>query len=206
MRVSWRSRGASMGLVLVSVLACQCVAQAQADEARARKIVGGVCFVCHGMEGNSASEVFPRLAGQHAEYIARQLEHFKSGQRKSPTMADMVAKLTPDEMLAVGRYFEKQSVTPDPVKEPDLAAMGRYVYLYGNRFSGVPACASCHGPKALGTMQLPRLAGQHAPYLDNQLKQFHQRERTNDNAVMHAIVSKMTALEMAAVAEFLSGQ
>jgi cytochrome c553 len=179
---------------------------AQADEARARKIVGGVCFVCHGMDGNSASELFPRLAGQHAEYIARQLEHFKSGQRKSPTMADMVAKLTPDEMLAVGRYFEKQSVTPDPVKEPDLAAMGRYVYLYGNRFSGVPACASCHGPKALGTMQLPRLAGQHAPYLDNQLKQFHQRERTNDNAVMHAIVSKMTALEMAAVAEFLSGQ
>jgi cytochrome c553 len=54
-------------------------------------------------------------------------------------------------------------------------------------------------------MQLPRLAGQHAAYLDNQLKQFHRRERTNDNAVMHAIVSKMTALEMAAVAEFLSG-
>jgi cytochrome c553 len=182
------------------------ISYAQADEARARKIVGGVCFVCHGAEGNSASEVFPRLAGQHAEYTARQLEHFKTGQRKSTAMADMVAKLTPDEMLALGRYFEKQSATPEPVKDPDLAAMGRYVYLHGNRFSGVPACASCHGPKALGTVQLPRLAGQHAAYLENQLKQFHQRERTNDNAVMHAIVVKMTALEMAAVAEFLSGQ
>ena len=206
MRVSWRSRGASLGLVLVSVLACQGVAQAQADEARARKIVGGVCFVCHGMEGNSASEVFPRLAGQHAEYIARQLEHFKNGQRKSTAMADMVAKLTPDEMLALGRYFEKQPVTPDPPRDADLAAVGRYVYLHGNKFSGVPACASCHGPKALGTEQLPRLAGQHANYLDNQLRQFHRRERTNDNAVMHAIVVKMTALEMAAVAEYLSTQ
>lgn len=196
----------SLGLACLLAWGVHLSVQAQADEARARKIVGGVCFVCHGMEGNSVSELFPRLAGQHAEYIARQLEHFKSGQRKSSTMADMVAKLSPDEMQAIGRYFEKQSVTPDPVKDPDLAAMGRYVYLHGNRFSGVPACASCHGPKALGTVQLPRLAGQHAAYLDNQLKQFHQRERTNDNAVMHAIVSKMTALEMAAVAEFLSGQ
>ncbi len=193
-------------LLGVAVWATHTLSHAQADEARARKIVGGVCFVCHGMDGNSASEVFPRLAGQHAEYTARQLEHFKSGQRKSTAMADMVAKLTPDEMLALGRFFEKQTVTPEAVKDPDLAAMGRYVYLHGNRFSGVPACASCHGPKALGTVQLPRLAGQHAGYLETQLKQFHRRERTNDNAVMHAIVVKMTALEMAAVAEYLSGQ
>jgi cytochrome c553 len=206
MTTSWRSRVLSLVLMVVSAIGSTGIAHAQADEARARKIVGGVCFVCHGMEGNSASEVFPRLAGQHAEYIARQLEHFKSGQRKSTAMAGMVAKLTPDEMLALGRYFEKQAVTPEPPKDVELAAVGRYVYLHGNKFSGVPACASCHGPKALGTVQLPRLAGQHATYLDNQLRQFHQRERTNDNAVMHAIVVKMTALEMAAVAEFLSAQ
>ena len=206
MTTSWRSRLVSLCLVAMAAGVSQGKALAQADEARARKIVGGVCFVCHGMEGNSASEVFPRLAGQHAEYIARQLEHFKSGQRKSTAMADMVAKLTPDEMQALGRYFEKQPVTPEPVKDADLAAMGRYVYLHGNKFSGVPACASCHGPQALGSVQLPRLAGQHAAYLDNQLRQFHRRERTNDNAVMHSIVVKMTALEMAAVSEYLSGQ
>jgi cytochrome c553 len=204
--MSWCLRVSSLGLAMLSLVAGHGTANAQADEARARKIVGGVCFVCHGMEGNSASEVFPRLAGQHAEYIARQLEHFKTGQRKSTAMADMVAKLTPEEMLALGRYFEKQEVTPDPAKDSDLAAMGRYIYLHGNKFTGVPACASCHGPKALGTVQLPRLAGQHAAYLDNQLRQFHRRERTNDNAVMHAIVVKMTALEMAAVAEYLSAQ
>ncbi|NBX90366.1 MAG: cytochrome c4 [Betaproteobacteria bacterium] len=181
-------------------------AWAQADEARAKKIVSGVCFVCHGAQGESSSEVFPRLAGQHAEYIAKQLDNFKSGKRKSTAMADMVAKLTPDEMRALGRYFENQSAPSEPAKDADLAAVGRYIFHVGNKFSGVPACASCHGAQAKGSVTLPRLAGQYAGYTEAQLKLFNDRERTNDNAVMHAIVSKMTALEMAAVAEYLSGK
>jgi cytochrome c553 len=194
---------------LIATLAAACLtstAWAQADEARAKKIVGGVCFVCHGAEGESSSEVFPRLAGQHAEYIAKQLDNFKSGKRKSTAMADMVAKLTPDEMDALGKFFEKQKVETEPAKDVDLAGMGKYIYLHGNKFSGLAACASCHGADAKGTSSLPRLAGQYANYIETQLKQFHQRERTNDNAVMHAIVSKMTPLEMAAVAEYLSGK
>ena len=181
-------------------------AWAQADEARAKKIVSGVCIVCHGAQGESSSEVFPRLAGQHAEYIAKQLDNFKSGKRKSTAMADMVAKLTPDEMRALGRYFENQSAPSEPAKDADLAAVGRYIFHVGNKFSGVPACASCHGAQAKGSVTLPRLAGQYAGYTEAQLKLFNDRERTNDNAVMHAIVSKMTALEMAAVAEYLSGK
>ncbi len=181
-------------------------AMAQADEARAKKIVAGVCFVCHGAEGESSSEVFPRLAGQHGEYIAKQLENFKSGKRKSTAMADMVAKLTPDEMVALGRFFEKKSVQAEPPKDAGLAAVGQYIYHHGNKYSGLAACASCHGPEAKGTTALPRLAGQYAAYTETQLKQFNQRERTNDNAVMHAIASKMSALEMAAVAEYLSGK
>jgi len=191
---------------LLLVAGLSATAWAQADEARARKIIGGVCFVCHGAEGESSSEVFPRLAGQHWEYIAKQLENFKSGKRKSTAMADMVAKLTPDDMVALGQFFEKQQVEIEPAKDVDLAGMGKYIYLHGNKFSGLAACASCHGPQAKGTSALPRLAGQHAAYIETQLKQFSQRERTNDNAVMHAIVSKMTPLEMAAVAEYLSGQ
>ena len=179
---------------------------AQADEARAKKIVGGVCFVCHGAEGESSSEVFPRLAGQHWEYIAKQLDNFKSGKRKSTAMADMVAKLTPDEMEALGKFFEKQKVEAEVAKDKGLAAVGQYIYHQGNKFSGLAACASCHGPEAKGTSSLPRLAGQFANYTETQLKQFNQRERTNDNAVMHAIASKMTPLEMAAVAEYLSGK
>ena len=179
---------------------------AQADEARAKKIVSGVCFVCHGAQGESSSEMFPRLAGQHWEYTAKQLANFKSGRRKGTAMADMVAKLTPDEMVALGKYFEQMSVPTDAAKEPDLAAMGKYIYHNGNKYSGVPACAGCHGPQALGTAALPRLAGQYAVYTEAQLKQFNTRERNNDNAVMHTIVSKMTALEMAAVAQYLGGK
>lgn len=179
---------------------------AQADEARAKKIVGGVCFLCHGAEGESSSEVFPRLAGQHWEYTVKQLENFKSGKRKSTAMADMVAKLKPDEMVALGRYFESKSVSSEPAKEPELAAVGSYIYHIGNKYSGVPACASCHGKEGLGTAALPRLAGQYATYVESQLKSFGKRERTNDNAVMHSIVARMTPLEMAAVAEYLSGK
>ena len=182
------------------------MAQAQDDEARARKIIGGSCFLCHGAEGESASEVFPRLAGQNAEYIAKQLENFKSGQRKSTAMAPMVEKLSPEDMAALGRFYASRPPHQEAAKDAPLATVGQYIYQVGNRFSGVPACATCHGPEGAGSNTLPRLAGQHAAYLDKQLKQFSQRERNNDNAVMHAVVEKMTPLEMAAVAEYLSGR
>ena len=179
---------------------------AQADEARAKKIAGGSCFLCHGAQGESTSEIFPRLAGQHAEYIAKQLTAFKSGQRKSTAMAEMVSKLTPDEMLALGKYYEKMSIPREEPKDPQLAAMGRYIFHNGNKFSGVPACVACHGSAAEGTATLPRLATQFSGYIHTQLKSFNKRERTNDNAVMHAVVEKMTELEMAAVAEYVSGK
>ncbi len=181
-------------------------AWAQADEARAKKIAGGSCFLCHGAQGESTSEVFPRLAGQHAEYVAKQLAAFKSGQRKSSAMADMVAKLTPDEMLALGNYYAKFSPPKEAPKDPGLARMGEYLYANGNKYSGVPACVACHGAKGEGAANLPRLAHQFSGYLHTQLKQFNKRERTNDNAVMHAVAQQMTELEMAAVAEYLSGQ
>lgn len=179
---------------------------AQADEARAKRIAGGSCFLCHGANGESTSELFPRLAGQHAEYIAKQLEAFRSGARKSTAMTEMVAKLTPDEMLALGRYYEKMSLPREEAKDPQLAGMGRYVYHNGNKFSGVPACVSCHGINGEGAANLPRLATQFSGYIHNQLKSFNKRERTNDNAVMHTVVEKMTELEMAAVAEYLSSK
>ena len=179
---------------------------AQDSDAKAKKIVGGSCFLCHGSNGESSSEVFPKLAGQHAEYIAKQLANFKSGKRKSTAMADMVTKLSPEDMQAVGKYFEKMSLPKVPTKELDLARVGEYIYNKGNSYSGVPACASCHGKEAMGTVALPRLAGQFPHYLEAQLKQFNTRERNNDNAVMHSVASKMTALEIAAVAEYLGSK
>ena len=118
----------------------------------------------------------------------------------------MVAKLTPDEMLALGKFYEKMALPREEPKEPQLAAMGRYIYHNGNKFSGVPACASCHGTNAEGAANLPRLAGQFSGYIHTQLKSFNKRDRTNDNAVMHVVAEKMTELEMAAVAEYVSSK
>ena len=201
-----RMRQFIRALGMLTVLVHAGLAVAQADEARAKKIIGGSCFLCHGAEGESASEVFPRLAGQNAEYIAKQLENFKSGKRKSSAMASMVTELTPEDMLALGRFYAGRPPHKEAAKDAPLAAVGQYIYHAGNKFSGVPSCASCHGPDGAGSNTLPRLAGQHAAYLDNQLKQFNKRERNNDNAVMHSVAEKMTALEMAAVSEYLSGK
>ncbi|MEN9480569.1 MAG: hypothetical protein RLZZ298_1964 [Pseudomonadota bacterium] len=182
----------------------QVFAAEKVDLARAEEIVSGRCFLCHGLEGESASPVFPRLAGQHSEYIAKQLGEFKSGKRKSDTMKPQAEELTPAEMKALGAFFEAKKANARPVKDAELMAVGKYVFNRGNQFSGLPACASCHGAKGLGTPQLPRLAGQHPRYTEDQLKQFNSRERNNDNAVMHTVASKLTELERNAVAEYIA--
>ncbi len=176
-----------------------------ADLAAAEAIVQGRCFICHGANGESSSPVFPRLAGQNPAYVARQLADYRSGKRKSSTMQPMVEELSPADMQALGEWFARQPPQEHPVQDPELAAVGRFVYTRGNPFSGVPACASCHGPQAQGSETLPRLAGQHAQYVENQIKLFNRRERTNDNAVMHGIASKLSELETKAVAAYLSG-
>lgn len=176
-----------------------------ADAARAQEIVSGKCFICHGADGESSSPVFPRLAGQHSAYIARQLADYKSGRRKSSAMQPMVDDLNAADFAALGAYFAARPTHMHPVEDSDLAGMGRFIFNRGNPYSGVAACASCHGVNGNGTENLPRLAGQHAQYIENQLKQFNKRERTNDNAVMHAIATKLTELEMKAVAAYISG-
>jgi cytochrome c553 len=176
-----------------------------ADLARAEEIVQGKCFICHGAAGESSSPVFPRLAGQNAAYVARQLADYKAGKRRSSTMQPMVEDLSPEDMQALGAWFASRPTHGHPVDDGDLAGVGKFVYVRGNPYSGVAACATCHGGDAHGTVTLPRLAGQHAQYTENQLKQFGKRERTNDNAVMHAIASKLSELEVKAVAAYLSG-
>lgn len=175
------------------------------DLARGEEIVQGKCFICHGAAGESSSPAFPRLAGQTANYVARQLADYKSGKRKSTTMQPMVEDLSAEDFRALGVFFAHQPTVVHAVADTDLAQVGRFVYLRGNPWSGVPACATCHGPVGHGTDALPRLAGQHAQYMENQLRQFNTRERTNDNAVMHGIAAKLSELETKAVAAYLSG-
>jgi cytochrome c553 len=175
-----------------------------ADAKRVQEIVAGRCSLCHGMEGESASPVFPRLAAQHPEYMAKQLKDFREGRRKG-TMSEMAADLKDEEINGLANYFGGKPSKARRPSDVDLAGIGKYIYEKGNKYTGVAACASCHGPKAYGTVQLPRLAGQNVQYLETQLKEFNQRARTNDNAVMHSIASKLTELETVAVSSYIAG-
>jgi cytochrome c553 len=191
--------------LLFAALACAAPATA-AEEAQlqaGRKIVSGSCFLCHGMRGEAASELSPRLAGQNAAYLVKQLTNFKSGERKSSAMRPMAAGLSADDIRAVALYFSRQKAEPHVPTDPGLAARGRVVYALGGQASEVAACRGCHGERAQGSESLPRLAGQFPAYVESQLKNFGARERTNDNAVMHAIAVRMTAAEIAAVAAYL---
>lgn len=185
---------------------CMTVGSATAqDLKRAQEIVEGKCFVCHGIDGESSSSIYPRLAGQHAAYIARQLSDYRSGKRKNDTMQSMVEELTPEDHVSLGAYFESRKPVPHAVEDAELASVGRYLFDRGNPYSKVAPCASCHGPRGLGTATLPRLAGQRAAYIENQLKLFNRRVRTNDNAIMFSIASQLTEFEIKALAAYVSG-
>lgn len=180
---------------------------AKGDPAKAQQIVTTVCVACHNADGNSIAPANPKLAGQHPEYLNKQLADFKSGERKSAVMAGMVAALSPEDMKNLGAYFGGQKASPGTAKDKNLVALGQKIYKGGNQSSGVPACASCHGPNGAGIpVQFPRLAGQHGEYTLAELKKFRSGERTNDAAkMMRVIATKMTDQEMAAVAEYISG-
>ncbi len=191
--------------LLVFLLASTAVQAQNAELARAEELVQGQCFICHGMEGESSSPLFPRLAGQNAAYVARQLADYKSGKRVSGAMQPMVRDLNAADFKALGAWFASRKPQAHAVEDAELAQVGRFVFLRGNPYSGVAACAACHGPQGHGTELLPRLAGQHALYTENQLKAFNKRQRTNDNAVMHLIASRLTEFEMKAVSAYISG-
>jgi cytochrome c553 len=171
---------------------------------RARKIVSGRCFLCHGVQGEAASELSPRLAGQNAQYVAKQLANIKSGERRSSAMRPMVSDLSPDDMRALGLYFSQQHVGGHVSDDARLVAEGKAIFERGGAAGAALACVNCHGAKAHGSDSLPRLAGQVATYLVAQLKNFGARERTNDNAVMHDVAAGLNEQEIRAVAEYLS--
>ena len=180
---------------------------AKGDAAKGKIIVDNVCGACHGPNGNSTAPIYPVLAGQYPEYIHKQLTDFKSGARRNGIMAPNAAKLSDQDMWNVAAYFSGQQAKPRMAKDAELAAEGQKIYKGGNPGSGVPACASCHGPTGAGIpVQFPRLASQQAKYVLSQLQNFRGGDRTNDGGkMMQIIAKKLTPQEMHAVAEYISG-
>lgn len=161
------------------------------------------CATCHGPQGQSGTDKFPRLAGQKAPYLLKQMKDFASGQRKSPVMKTQTNRLTDSQMRAVAHYYELQTAGHTPSDDALLSGVGRYVFERGNAFTALPACLACHGTDARGTNALPRLAGQHPGYIVAQMRGFAERQRVNDDSVMGVIANSMSELELQAVAIYL---
>jgi cytochrome c553 len=160
------SAAAGWALAVLMALASTQVLAQDSGEARAKKIIGGSCFLCHGAEGESASEVFPRLAGQNAEYIAKQLENFKSGKRKSTAMASMVTELSPADMTALGQFYASRPPHKEAARDTALAAAGRYIYQSGNKWSGVPPAPAATAPGGAGSARCPAWPASTPAYLE----------------------------------------
>ena len=178
-----------------------------AGDAAKGKEKSAACAACHGADGNSGNPLWPKLAGQHASYIEKQLTDFHDKKRKDATMAPMAAPLSPEDIKDLSAYFAGQTTKPGAGDE-NKVELGRTIYKGGNLTSKVTACAACHNPTGMGNpaSKYPRVSGQHAAYLVKQLKDFKSAARDNDDSnIMRSIAKRMTDEEMEAVAEYMSG-
>ena len=171
----------------------------------AEATVTAVCSACHGADGNSAITLNPKLAGQHPEYLIKQLTNFKEGKRANAVMSGIAANLSADDMKGLAAYFAGQKLTLGKAKSNGVGSLGEKIYRGGIAATGVPACAACHGANGAGIpKQYPRMAGQHADYTLQQLRTLRTGERANAPMMM-TIAAKMTDAEMQAVADYLQG-
>ena len=170
----------------------------------ALKIVEETCQHCHGLHGESSDVIYPRLAGQHEKYIIRQLHNFRSGEREG-TMNEIAVDLTDAEIESLATYFSSQPVLSHTVRDKEFAAVGWYIFHRGNKYSKIPPCATCHGENGEGTERIPRLAGQHKNYVSDQLTEFSERDPKRSDPIMHSIATKLTEMEIEAVANYVSG-
>jgi cytochrome c553 len=192
-------------LVVVSTAGAQ-------NAARGQKIAGQVCAACHAADGNSVAATNPKIAGQFAEYLHKQLVDFKPQAGKKPAresaiMTPMVASLSDEDIQGLAAYYAGQKLRPAAAVDKDLAALGQKIWRGGIAASNVPACSGCHGPAGAGIpAQYPRLSGQFAEYIAAQLKGFKEGARANDaNGVMRGVTARMTEREIQAVAQYAAG-
>lgn len=164
------------------------------------------CLSCHGTAGNSGISANPTLAAQHAEYLVKQLMEFKAqGTRNSPIMSPYSQALSDQDMRDIAAYLSRQTMKPSSAKNKDTILLGQKIYRAGIADKGVPACASCHGPRGAGIpSQYPRIGGQWADYTTTQLLSFRAGERKN-NLPMQSISLKLSDLEIKAVSDYIAG-
>jgi cbb3-type cytochrome c oxidase subunit III len=211
-----RAFQAVAALVVAVLLGIGGTAQAQGapkkvDLAKGQQIASQACAACHGADGNATGPANPKLAGQHAEYLYKQLVNFvpqpgaKQAERVNAIMMGFASTLSDDDKRNVAAYYSSQVKKPSSAKDKALVELGQQIYRGGIPGKQVPSCAGCHGPAGAGMpAQYPRLAGQWAEYTESQLVQFRGGQRMN-SAQMTAISARLSDREIKAVADYVAG-
>lgn len=190
------------------------IAVAQSGNAEAGKEKSQVCAACHGPNGESPTDMYPHLAGQHEKYLLKQLKDFKLASetggeegRNNPIMMGQVASLSEQDMADLAAFYASKD-SPKGETPKDLIAKGEDLFRRGNPETNMPSCAGCHGPRGngMGLAAFPDISGQHAAYTKSQLEMFRSGERANDpNEMMQGVTEKMTDEEIELLSKFLSG-
>lgn len=175
-------------------------------EAKVRALVTETCVGCHGVDGNSPIPTVPKIAGQQKVYLLNELKFYKEEKRHSDVMTAMVASLNDDELAGLAAYYSAQTPSPGEVTKPNLLALGKRVYLEGNTKSGVPSCDGCHEENGEGSKKFPRVAGQHVPYVLEELGRYAADKRNSGSKVMRTVAERLTKEEAEAVAEYMASQ
>lgn len=198
-------------LMLAAVLAAPAFAAedakapAKPDLAKGEARFTAVCAACHGADGNSGIPANPKLAQQHPQYLAKQLQEFKSGKRNSAVMNGFASMLSDEDMMDIGAWLAAQKAKPGFAKDKELVALGERIYRGGIPDRQIAACAGCHSPNGAGIpAQYPRLSGQHADYTTAQLQSFRDGVRKN-SLPMTQVAAKMNDREIKAVADYIAG-
>ncbi len=199
-------------LMLAALLAAPAIAAAQDAKAPAKPDLAkgeakytAVCAACHGADGNSGIPANPKLAGQHPQYLLKQLQEFKSGKRNNAVMTGFAAMLSDEDMANISAWLAAQKAKPGFAKDKDLVALGERIYRGGIPDRQIAACAGCHSPNGAGIpAQYPRMSGQHADYTTEQLRAFRDGVRSN-SLQMHQVAAKMNDREIKAVSDYIAG-
>ena len=165
------------------------------------------CVVCHGPDGNSNNPHWPNLAGQHAEYVKKQLEDYRTGSRKNDQMTPLAMALSDQDIADLAAYYASRKPVTGQTRPENLDA-GARIYRAGDASKGLASCMACHGPTGIGNpaANYPRINAQHADYTELQLKAFKAEERANDrNGIMRDIAGRMSNDSIQAVADYLQG-
>ncbi len=201
------------------------LAQAKPGDAAAGETKAIACAACHGSDGNSADPQYPKLAGQHEHYIAKQLAMYKSGARANAIMLGFAATLSAQDMRDIGAHFAKQKINPGLADESKIANelspnkglrivdVGARLYRGGDATRGIPACGACHGPSGRGMPgpSYPMVGGQHSGYIATSLTRFRTTApgaaelKDERYAAMAQIAARLTDEEILALSSYLEG-